>query len=481
MTDEQSVSASVSRLEENCIQYLKRIESLESHIKSRNQKIKKLNMMVEMERFKSNLFAHIITACTDIKISDIYEETTEGIHVYNYDNGNVPIIVHDYLETKEYNIMNKKKNPGKTFRAVNHIELVDEKPQEQEEKLKKVEEQMDEIVQENKFDVPVKETLNKIEEMFNEISTNRVIKKNLLAIKDYRVKLLGRLNLPDYVKLVSTHIKRLENIFSKKKSHDHKKTVPYISSSLSSLEQRLVFYGQYYNTSLDTDDIQRFKIALQVNMDHPTRYVPFLFSELSIKLHNYSVAICSISEILTRVLVNPTNTFNNVVYLSVEKSTKEDPYSFYILESIGSDGKRCWKLECRLDEFSKSVTQDLKTYCINLFRKIYFSIFDDNLYREDYTEKAQIAGQDCIQLLENIIFLSKQKSFCNTVRNLIVKNCTIQPSKLDKFNFTADDKVIKRSFAQENDDPADIQDSIKRIFDNIDKEDIDKVVSNFNE
>jgi hypothetical protein len=478
MTDDLKLSTLVSHLEEDKNKYMKRVDYLEGILQSKNQKIKKLELMLETEIFKSKLYCKMLEQHTNIKLGDIYRENEDGIHIYNYETGNIPVFVHDCIgDTKEYNITVNKKKTGKTFRTLNNIELADEKPQEQEEKLKKVEENIEKIVQENKFNVSVKETLENIEKIIQELPSIRIPGKKLTAIKNYRVTLLGCLNIIEYIKLIETHIKRIENIFLKKNSHDPKKTISYISLSLSSLEQRLVFYGSYYNTTLETDDIQRFKAALEVNMGHPTCYVPFLFSEVYIKIHNYSVAISSISEILKRVLVNPVATISNIIYLPVEKSTKEDPYSFYILESIGPESKRNWKLECRLDEFSKSLSQDMKTYCINLFRKIYFSIFNDNLYREDYTEKVPITSQDCAQLLENIIILSKQKSFCNTLRTLIIENCTIKPTKLDKFNFTADDKIIKRSFAQEIDDPEEIYSSIKRLFDGIDKEDIEKIIS----
>jgi len=478
MTDDLKLSTLVSHLEEDKNKYMKRVDYLEGILQSKNQKIKKLELMLETEIFKSKLYCKMLEQHTNIKLGDIYRENEDGIHIYNYETGNIPVFVHDCIgDTKEYNITVNKKKTGKTFRTLNNIELADEKPQEQEEKLKKVEENIEKIVQENKFNVSVKETLENIEKIIQELPSIRIPGKKLTAIKNYRVTLLGCLNIIEYIKLIETHIKRIENIFLKKNSHDPKKTISYISLSLSSLEQRLVFYGSYYNTTLETDDIQRFKAALEVNIGHPTCYVPFLFSEVYIKIHNYSVAISSISEILKRVLVNPVATISNIIYLPVEKSTKEDPYSFYILESIGPESKRNWKLECRLDEFSKSLSQDMKTYCINLFRKIYFSIFNDNLYREDYTEKVPITSQDCAQLLENIIILSKQKSFCNTLRTLIIENCTIKPTKLDKFNFTADDKIIKRSFAQEIDDPEEIYSSIKRLFDGIDKEDIEKIIS----
>ena len=114
---------------------------------------------------------------------------------------------------------------------------------------------------------------------------------------------------------------------------------------------------------------------------------------------------------------------------------------------------------------------------MNLFRKIYSDIFNDNVYRQDYRDKAVIASTDCEQLRINIMALSKQRSFCDTLRNIIVKYCTIQPSKLDKFNFQGDDTMNKRNFAQETDSPKEMIEIMKQLFDNITEEEIETMLN----
>lgn len=471
---ESTISKMVSQLEEDLSQANKRIQYLET----KNKKIKDLQLQIQLEKFKNNILSNLLESHTHIKTKDIFKEAEDGLHIYNYESGNIPIFIHEPSDdsiTTTLITPKKKSKGGKTFRTINRVEIVDEKPQEQEEKLKIVEEKIEEIVQENNFDVPYKETKQSIETIFSDISKSRIIKKLLLSLKDTRNKLIGRLKLQEYINLIHTHIKRLESIFSEKKSHDQKRNTEYISLSLSPLEQRLVFYGQYYNSSIEFDDIQRFQASLYIHINHSNRHVPFLFSDLYNKLHNYSIALSSVTDILNRIIVNP-KTFNNIVYLPMEKSTQDDPYSFYILESINPAGKRFWKLECRLDEFSKSLSQNIKTLCIDLFRKIYFDIFHDNIYRPNYTQTSPITSEDCAQLLQNIIFVSKQKSFCNSLRDLVLENCTIKPTELDKFNLTSDDKSLKRSFSQENDDPKEIEYTIKRLFDNINSDDIHLII-----
>lgn len=482
MTDNpMNLSAQVLTLEEQRNNFKKKCQELETLVQTRNETISKLKLLLQLEKFKTHLFTQIITHNTNIKITDIYQETEQGIQINNFQGGNIPVIVHDFLqENKTYTISAKKKvekQPGKNFRTVkNHVELVEENPEEQEQKIKEVEEAMEEIVQENNLDVSFKETNEAIETMFEEIIKNRVYKKFLLNMKDYRGKLLGKLDLPEYIKLIKTHISRLEAIFTKKK-YDQKKIVTTIMMSLSSLDQRLVFYGQYYNSAVEPDDIQKLKVCLKVNMDHPKRYVPFVQTDLCYKICNYSLCLSTIRELCKRILVNPFG-FPNLVYLHLEKSNSEDPYSFYSLEKTESDGKRCWKMECRLDELSKFISEQIRTYCITLFRKIYCDIFSDNIYRDDYMEKSPAAQQDCEQLLINILGLSKPKSFCNVLRSLVVKYSTIQPSKIDKFNFTRDDPIVKKNFLQEEDDNKNLTIVVQRLFDDISVEDAEKVWQN---
>lgn len=449
----------------------------------------KLRLELRMEKFKSNLFSQIVTAQTGMKIADFYEEKSDGIHIYNYENGTVPVIVHEYAKEhkdqvtsvkKKYNIIASKKKRGKTgkiYRSVrNRVELVEEKPEEMEEKIKKVEETFEEIVHEN-FDVSMKETVGELEQQFNELQQSRNYKKYLLNIKELRGKLLGKLELSKYIKMIKTHIKKLEEIFLKKK-HDQHKRKNNISTALSPLDQRLVFYNRYYDTILEPDHIQLLKLSIKVNMSHnyPKRYVPFRHTDLYDKLYNYSIAVFPVRETIKRVLVNPFG-FSNVAYLDLNKSKADDPHSFYTLEKVESNGIRCWKLECRLDDFSKNLAMHMKTYCIELFRKIYLDTFHDNHYREDYQSKAPIAQQDCEQLLMNILALSKSKTFCDLLRHLIVKHCTIKPTELDKFNLTTDDNLHKRQFARENDADEDLTATVKRLFDEISNEDAQQVWS----
>lgn len=467
MARQLSLSSQILNIEEHNMSLTKRCKELEKMLTSKCETINKLRLSIEKEKFKSNLFGQLLSQMTDIKVDEIYKETTEGIVIKDCIDSGIPVIVNSLLETKQYTITSKKQKPtGKNFRTINNVELVDEKPEQQEQKIKEIEEKKEELVQEHKLDVSYSEMINNIESQFEEIKKSRIYKKALSNIKIFRTKLFGKLNLEDYIALIKTHNTRLQKLFNEKR-YDQKKTLLLISSSLSSLDQRLVSFEGYYNSELEPDDIQRLKICLDIHYEHSKRYIPFSGTYISTKLCNYSLCVSSLEECLKRVLINPYG-FSNLVYLPLMQNT-DDPFSFYSLEKIDSDGKRCWKMECRLDEICRFTREHVLSYCISLFRKMYYDVFSHNTYREDYKSKASICSQDCEQLLINIGILSKPKVFCNIVRDILRENVIIQPSKLDKFNFKKDDPLVKKAFNTYEDFDNSI---FGRLFDSITNEQI---------
>ena len=435
-------------------------DDYENKIQKLNNTISKLKTIKKILEFKMSFYSEIIKNNTNINITDLIKEKDDGLHIYNYEKGNIPVFVHNYINgdeveeiPKEYSIKIKKHTQDKkpVFRSfVEKEKLICENPKEEQDKIKKVEEKFQEIIIEN-FDVSKKEISSNIEKIMDEIKKCRVIKKSYLAsIQENRCKLLGKLNLEDYIAAIKLDTNKLKSILNEKKIID-KKIISNLTASLSPLEQRLICYDKYYDSSLIPEEIQKLKLALQINMSYDKRYIPFLYSYLTERLHNYGISIFPVKEILEIVLVNPFK-FSNVIYLNINKETdKDDPYTFYILENIKDDGKRNWKMNNRLIDFSKQLSDIIKTYCVQLFRKIYFTVFNDNIYRDDYMGKAIIFQQDCEQLLHNLIFISNQKSFCNFVRNLISKNHCIESTALDKFNFKSDDSTAKKSFHKEKD------------------------------
>lgn len=497
-----SISSIVSKLE------LKQKESLFS-IKTLEKTVNNLENMLKKERLKIKILSFLLEKYSDINVSKLFNENEEDnriqLHIYPGKETEISVIVHDDFkkENEEYDIESKKneltkitvdqtenqnendktgsekedkneiekvEKPKRVFRSVKKAEN-EETIEEVEEKIKKVEENFNTMNNEI-MDVSVKETTNLIESIFNAISKNRIYKKEIEALKTTRFKLLGKLNIEAYTSLLNSHIEKLKSIFISKK-YDNKRINELIQKSLNGLDHRLVFYDSYFNTEILADEHFKLKTTLTIHCDYSKRHIPFNCEEMCKKLFNYGIVIFTLRENILRILNNPYKFFNLIyVNMKTDKTVYDDPYSFYYLEKINPDGKRYWKMDCRLEEISRNIVSNLKFYCINLFRKIYFDIFQDNLFRKDYTEKAIIAKEDLEQLFQNILNLVKKKDFCLCLQEIVIRNCTIIPTVFDKFNLTSDDKVNKKNFMSERNRKEDIEEIIQQIFDKISKDDI---------
>jgi hypothetical protein len=88
-------------------------------------------------------------------------------------------------------------------------------------------------------------------------------------------------------------------------------------------------------------------------------------------------------------------------------------------------------------------------------------------------------NDECEQLLHNIITLAKPMEMCKIVQKIIMKECEITPSEIDKFDFYGDDKIQQKKFQKhfsENikENPIDV---IISLFDTITEEDAYKIVN----
>ena len=504
-----------AQLKSNTFYYKQKLIEANNKIIKKDEHIEKLKMTIDKERLKLSILSYLLKNKADIDFTQYIEDDDEGLKIYplKEDIPGITIFIKGLPytitvgnnEVKTPIVNNKTKDrddagggggnnntssnkPVKIKKNISSIPyrnapktsvdvLPEETPEQQEAKIKQAKIDLDNIAQQHNLNCSSKEqneTLSAIEVIFLEIPKKHIYSKLFQSMKIERVKLLGQYDIAEYTRVLEEHVARLQHIFVNKKC-DEKNIKKYISQALTPLEQRLIFYGTYYNTEIQSDDIQKLMACLKVSHDHPTRYVPFSYSAFYERACCYAVSLCSISKLLYTIMINP-NGYNNIVYIKPKHPNEDDdPYRFFILDKI--DGtKRCWKLDCRLENFSGLLSNQLITYCVSLFRKIYLSIFNDNLYRDNYASQAPIASTDCEQLLLNVIDLTKQKYFRNMLRSLIVGNCTLEPAADDKFDHFGDDKLQKKNFAEEPDIPAkDLTYSIMRLFDNMTDEEAEKI------
>ena len=304
-----------------------------------------------------------------------------------------------------------------------------------------------------------------IQENFEQLKTSRQYKKFIDIIRNERQKLMKLIPYSEFIQIIQEHIMVFTAILTDKK-YDQKKIKSILDTILSPLEMRLIFFGNYTQTFVEIDDIQRFNEAFDLNIKK--EYVVFNQSKLNSYFNNYRCAIMPINECIKNILFHKFG-FNNIIYVKLPKSVDDDPYSFYILEKIMEDNKRCWKMDCRLEDLSSELIHSARSHMIRLFRQIYSDIFHDNNYRHDYIaqSKCQIAECECQQLLQNICFMVDLTGFMKFLQYLVKDNTTYVPTKLDKFNLLGDDVTQKKRLKNQVFTDENIISVIKTVFDDI--------------
>ena len=509
-----------------------RSTQMESKIKKNEMEIMNLQLKLQFERMKNRIYTQIIESQTDIKLENIIQEFENEVHIFNFKKGKIPLVVHDFVDetsektttekitlepplpkpkkkrpkkkrvndpepeiqfvieecdnedgkppdkkikVKKSVTKEKKKKKNKTYRKV--TEYIKVTQEELDDKLQKDVERVDKEIGKivyNNFDVSHKEITDEIDELMAKIENSRVYTYNLDAIKQKRNRLLGKLNLEKYVKLVEKHTKRLSSIF-KDKNKSRKDIVKNVSKSMSPLDMRLIFYGGYTNCTIEVDDVQRFGMALDILTEHKKQFVPYDKLKLFGNIKNYGLALFELRECIERSIFNRYG-FHNVIYAPRPKSKSNDPYSFYSLEKISGEN-RCWTMECRLEDFTIDFIDHTLQFCVSLFRKIYRDVFNDNTYRSDYMGKSQVTEFDCEQLIQNIIKLSRPIELCRVFQDIVISKCTFTPTETDKFNLYGDDRLQQKRFVKAKDNPEDSQRIIKMLFDGISTEDAIEILA----
>lgn len=349
-----------------------------------------------------------------------------------------------YIPPGEEETQSPKSKKHSTYKTLKKcIEMAEElTPEDKTNKIKQINENI-------KLPVPlVMSDYKKIfEECFDQIRKNRFYSKSLETIKKTKTNIIDLIPYFEYEELLKEHVRILENIF-KEKEYNDKKITNTIPKSMSGLDMRILQYNNYINTELEMDDIQKLKKSLSIFNTSPEFYTKFNCVDFFKKFFNYGSAIFSLKESIDLYLFN-TYDFNNVIYTPLKQSTDKDPYSFYVLESINKE-KRYWKMDCRLEDLSNNFIYNIKPYLIKLFRKIYFDVFHDNLYRKDYKTTNVITEYDCEQLLQNIYTMGSQRKFCCFLRNIVKQKATYIPTEKDKFNIYGDDNLQKKRFSKIN-------------------------------
>ena len=301
-----------------------------------------------------------------------------------------------------------------------------------------------------------------INEMFERVRTTKTFSKTISDIQKKRVLLMSIMSISKFKETCELHISTLNEIFISKGFSD-KKIESQITKALSSIEMRLLKHPGYFNSHLDVDDKQNIVKVLGIQQE-TTQGGSFQPSDIARSLMNYGSVIINMKTNLTRII----GSHKNIIYVDKPSSNKTDPFSFYTLSS-SDDKKMNWVMDCRLEELTTSIRDDILPFLISTFKELYFDVFGDNVYRKDYKERCPLTECDCQQLLTNIYTMSSNNTLNTMLKNIVRESSTHVPIKgVDKFNISSDDQMQKqrwKTFCDESTECA------RLLFDEISNED----------
>ena len=175
------------------------------------------------------------------------------------------------------------------------------------------------------------------------------------------------------------------------------------------------------------------------------------------------------------------NGSSRIIYLAdtgdIEEEVNKDPFRFYCL-SRETNKKRYWEMDCRLDDFLRSFIKNVGLYLVDLFRRIYSDIFNDNTYRANFVTTS-IMTNDCEQLLKNLCILCRYSAISYMMRDYVKKNFSYEEMGRDVFVLRSDDVLMKEDLKERSSEVD--YGLIMMLFDNLELEGASNIFSTYDD
>jgi hypothetical protein len=305
-------------------------------------------------------------------------------------------------------------------------------------------------VMHNKNDTDINvdnERSKNIEECFDKIKTCKptMYTRILNDLKSIRMKYLDECNtMPEYTKYLISQVHDIETLLNDKK-YSVKKIKQIIIKGLSSLETRLLSYPGYRDIQISGDDINIFeKFILKDVKARTCNNNIFDKTIITHVLSTFSCSLFTLDKLINMTIVST----NNLIYIDDKTKNiknENDPYKYYFLTKKECDVKY-WNMDARLEELTEYIITNGLPHMISLFRKIYYDVFGDNDFRQDYITKSVVMEFECEQLLINIFTICNKKIFNIFLRKYIKEKCVYSSTINDKFNTQHDDNSQRLRF-----------------------------------
>jgi len=276
-----------------------------------------------------------------------------------------------------------------------------------------------------------------------------------------RRQLAHHVDYEEGMNLVDEHLKN----YKMKLGKLTKTKTKSLHSSLSPLEMREKGIDGYHEYDLVSWDL---KVCRGWIYNRKRSEPPLSLDWVFQPFFTYASVALSVITVLELSLVDDMKgALQSIIYVG-DKGVR-DPFAFYTLEKI-ENGRRSWTMDCRLETLTGEFVHRVRMHLIQRFRDCYMAVFHDNVYRENYRSHSTFCEVDLEQLLMNIKLLFDFNRLCIEVRRMVMKRCYYEPSDIDDFNLTGDDKIQKTRLSK----PFQREEKHKEIFNALfDEGDID--------
>lgn len=423
-----------------------------------------LKIQLSMEKLKSHIYKQLIEKTLDMKLDDRTDHLVNEIVIKRIKHQDEPFKSREQTQQQVY--AHSQTNVHSQTHSNTNVQTHsqdDKKKKNREEMIRNVDEKIKSDVKDcfGDFDIDIckVEINNNLETLKDSRNYNQV----LTNVRNNRIYYQTELSPEEYIELVKEHIGKLKAVFIEK-GFNEKKIQGLYSKFISPLEFRLLKLEGMEKQNIEIEDITKFKLCQKLSANHSKCYKIFDSTSFYNFFLNYSIAFCSVKELIEYIILNPYG-FNNIVYIPTQS---ENIYSFYTLNKIENGNRRHWKMDCRLENLTNELSNGIKNYCIALFREIYNTCFNTNKYIQDYKTKYQILEFDCEQILQNLFLSLDFFKFNNLLKECIKGLCSHTPTTNDKFDLKCDDKEQLQNFKQYTIENNEMIDIVKLLFDDID-------------
>ena len=77
-----------------------KITQLEINLRNKDLDIMDLRLRIQFEQMKNKIYTNIIQTQTNIKVDNIIQENKDDIHIFNFKNGKIPLVIHEFSNQK---------------------------------------------------------------------------------------------------------------------------------------------------------------------------------------------------------------------------------------------------------------------------------------------------------------------------------------------------------------------------------------------